>query len=188
MKTNTVKDLMVSLSKYATVTEDASLFDAVQALKKAQDEFNNSKYPHRAVIILDKDNQVVGKVTQLDVLKALEPKYQEMQDRSGLAKYGFSRKFMKSLLSHHHLWDTPLQDLCRKGAAIPVSSFMETPTDGEFIEENANLDQAIHQMVLGYHQSLLVLKDGAITGILRLTDVFDAFSKIIEQCTMDESE
>ncbi|MCP4114872.1 MAG: CBS domain-containing protein [Desulfobacteraceae bacterium] len=179
---------MVSLSKYATVTEDASLYDAVLALKKAQKEFNNSKYPHRAVIILDKDNQAVGKVSQLDVLKALEPKYQEMQDRSGLAKYGFSRKFMQSLLTHHHLWDGPLDDVCLKGAAIPVSTFMETPSDGEFIEADANLDEAIHQMVLGYHQSLLVMKNGAITGILRLTDVFDAFSKIIEQCEMDESE
>ena len=179
---------MVSLSKYATVTEDASLYDAVQALKKAQKEFDNSPYPHRAVIILDKNSQVVGKVSQLDVLAALEPKYQEMQDRSGLAKYGFSRKFMQSLLTHHHLWDNPLKDVCRKGAAIPVSSFMKTPTDGEFIEEDANLDEAIHQMVLGYHQSLLVLKEGAITGVLRLTDVFDAFSKVIEQCEMDGPE
>lgn len=188
MKTYSVKDLMVPLSDYATVTEDASLFDAVQALITAQERFNNSKYPHRAVIILDKGGKVVGKVNQLDVLKALEPKYREMLEREGLAKFGFSRKFMKSLLTNYHLWDSPLKDICIKGAAIPVSTIMESPTESELIEEDATLDEAIHQLVLGYHQSLLVMKKEIVTGILRLSDVFDAFSKIIGQCPINESK
>ena len=51
-----VKDLMVPLSEYATVTEGSTLFEAVMALEKAQEEFdsNHSKYHHRAVLVLDK--------------------------------------------------------------------------------------------------------------------------------------
>ena len=177
---------MVPLSDYATVTEDASLFDAVQALTMAQQRFNESKYPHRAIIIMDKDGKVVGKISQIDVLKALEPKYREMLERKGLAKFGFSRNFMKSLLTNYHLWDSPLKDICIKGAAIPVTTIIDPPTDSELIEENAPLDEAIHQLVLSCNQSLLVTKEGAVTGILRLSDVFDAFAKIIGQCPINE--
>ncbi|MDY0221285.1 MAG: CBS domain-containing protein [Desulfobacterium sp.] len=185
MKTNCVKDLMVPLSDYATVTEDASLFDVVQALTTAQENFcADSKYPHMAVIIIDKDGKAAGKVGQLDVLKALEPKYREMLDREGLAKFGFSRSFMKSLLTNYHLWDSPLRDICIKGSSIPVSTFMHTPASGEFIEEDATLDEAIHQLLLGQHRSLLVMKDGVVTGVIRLTDVFDSVARVIGECSL----
>ena len=51
---------------------------------------------------------------------------------------------------------------------------MHVPTEGEYVDEDATQDEAIHQLVLGHHQSLLVTKEGKITGILRLSDVFEA--------------
>jgi CBS domain-containing protein len=185
VKTYTVKDLMVPLSEYATVSEDASLYEAVIALEKAQGGFNTDlekapkgfdtkRHPHRAILVLDKNGQVAGKISQLDALRALEPKYAEMQDRKGMQQLGFSKKFMKSLLENYHLWDSPLQDIRAKSVEIPVSSFMHVPEEGEYVDENATQDEAIHQLVLGRHQSLLVTKEGKITGILRLSDVFEA--------------
>ena len=97
MKTYQVKDLMIPLTEYATVDEDATLFDAVMALEKAQLAFDHSRYHHRAILILNKEGKVVGKLSQIDVLRALEPKYAEMQGSDGLASYGFSKKFMKSM-------------------------------------------------------------------------------------------
>ena len=43
MKTKLVKDLMVPLSDYATVSEDATLNEAVLALKQSQDCFDQTK-------------------------------------------------------------------------------------------------------------------------------------------------
>ena len=40
MKTQTIKNLMVPLSEYATVPLDATLLDAVVALEKAQAAFD----------------------------------------------------------------------------------------------------------------------------------------------------
>jgi hypothetical protein len=116
MKSYLVKDLMVLLSEYATVSEDASLFEAVLALEKAQENFEDkhTRYRHRAILILDKDGQVVGKLSQLDVLRALEPRYQEMIQGEGLHRFGFSKEFEKSILEDYHLFANPLDDLCRK--------------------------------------------------------------------------
>ena len=174
MKTYTVKDLMVPLSEYATVSEDASLYEAVVTLEKAPEEFGTKRHPHKAILVLDKNGQVAGKISQLDALRALEPKYAEIQDRRGMHRFGFTKKFMKSLLETYRLWDSPLEDIRAKSYEIPVKSFMYVPTEGEYVDEDATQDEAIHQLVVGHHQSLLVTKEGKITGILRLSDMFEA--------------
>jgi CBS domain-containing protein len=182
LKSFSIRALMVPLSEYATVSEDATLYDAVMALEKAQEEFDRTKYRHRAILIMDKAGNVSGKISQLDVLRALEPKYEEMQKRDGLARFGFTKKFMQSLLDSYHLWDEPLADICKKGLKMPVSKFMTTPTEEEIVDIDATLDEGIHQMVLGIHQSLLVLEKGKIVGILRLTDVFAAVFHQMKEC------
>ncbi|RPJ13140.1 MAG: transcriptional regulator, partial [Deltaproteobacteria bacterium] len=50
-----VSDLTVPLSEYATVKDDASLYDAVMALEKAQEKYTykHSEYRHRAILVLD---------------------------------------------------------------------------------------------------------------------------------------
>jgi hypothetical protein len=55
MKTILVQELVVPLSEYATVSENASLYEAVLALELAQEEFDHTKYRHRGILVLDKD-------------------------------------------------------------------------------------------------------------------------------------
>lgn len=184
MKEYTVKDLMVPISEYATVSEDASLYEAVLTLEKAQADFNANHYTHRAILVYDKQKQIVGKLSQLDVIRSLEPKYNDMLESSGHSRFGFSRKFMKSLLTQYKLWDMPLADICRKASGIRVSDVMYTPSEGEFVSEEATLNEAVHMLVMGHHQSLLVTRGTEIIGILRLTDVFSAIFHMMKECNI----
>jgi len=184
LKNYMVKDLMVSVSEYATVKEDATLFEAVMALEKSQEENQKRRYPHRAVLVLDQTGNVVGKVSQLDVLRALEPKYDDMRTRYEANLGGFTRSFIKTTLSQFNLWEKPMQDVCTKASVRKVKEFMYTPSEGEFVDIVATLDEAIHQLVMGYHQSLLVMEEEKIVGILRLTDVFEAVFESIKQCQL----
>ena len=64
---------------------------------------------------------------------------------------------------------------------------MYTPTEGEYVNENDSLDVAIHRLVMGRHQSLLVTKDDDIkniSGILRKTDIFIEVCEAIKACNM----
>ena len=79
MKTTLVKEIMVPISEYAVVLEDDTLLEAVSALKKAQEEFDKTRYRHRAIIVFDKDRIVVGKLSQHDVIEALEPDYKKLK-------------------------------------------------------------------------------------------------------------
>ncbi|MBI9083768.1 MAG: CBS domain-containing protein [Desulfobacterales bacterium] len=178
---------MVPLAEYATVGENATLFDAVITLEKAQADFDHTRYRHRAVLVVAADGHVVGKISQLDALKALEPKYSEMASQKGIQNFGFSKSFTVSLLKSYGMWSTPLTDLCRKAMDIKVREVMHRPSEGEFVEEEASLDQAVHQLVMGHHQSLLVAKGDKITGILRLTDVFSAVFHVMKACQTERS-
>jgi len=184
MKSYTVKELMVPLSEYATVSEDATLYDAVLSLEEAQEKFEDrhTRYRHRAILILDKDGHVVGKLGQLDVLRALEPKYKDMVQGEGSHRYGFTNQFMKSMLEDYQLFADPLDEICCKAGEQNVQEYMCTPTEGEFVSEDASLDVAVHQLVLGNHQSLLVTRGDRIVGILRLTDVFASIFHTMKEC------
>jgi CBS domain-containing protein len=174
---------MVPLKEYATVSEDATLNEAVAALKQSQAEFDQAKYRHRAILIYDKDQRIVGKVSLLSILWGLEPKYDQMLSDKGPGHMGFTRSFQKAMIEQLKLWEEPLDHLCEKASQIKVKSFMSPVQEGEFIEPHATLNEAIHQLVLGHHQSLLVMGDTKkVVGVLRLTDVFDVVATAITIC------
>jgi CBS-domain-containing membrane protein len=179
-----VKELMVPLSEYATVPEGSTLFDAILALEKAQEEFDHTKYKHRGVLILDKDKRVIGKLGQLDVLRALEPKEDDPDDLNQLSQFGFSSNFVQKLSKRRKMKAAPLKDLCSKASKLKVEDFMQAPSEGEIIEHEASLEMAVMQLVLGHHLSLLVTRDKKIVGILRLTDTFAAVFHTMKECEL----
>lgn len=184
MKSQRIEELMVSLSEYATIPETATLYETVVALEKAQEGFDPDRYRHRAVLVLDAHGHVVGKISQTDMLRALEPKYDKLLELESLAYTGMTRSFMKSLMEKYSLWGGAMDDICNKAAVQRVKDFMHVPEDGEYIEVDATQDQAIHQFVIGGYQSLLVRRDDDVVGILRLTDVFAAVSTVVKSCSI----
>ncbi len=175
MKTSSLQELMVPLSEYATVSEDANILEAIKALEDAQKAFDPNRYRHRAVIVLDKEKRVVGKLSQHDIIMALEPKYKEAKERKkgALDHLGFGSKFIESVTMQFDTWDKPLQNLYKKALDQKVKSFMYKPTAGEYIKISATMNQTIHQLIVGKHHSLLVTNGSDIAGVVRLTDVFD---------------
>jgi len=186
MEKTTARDLMVPLEEYATVSEEATLKDAVDALEKVQAELDRKryKYLHMAVLVLDNNNKVVGKITQLDILRGLEPNYKLVDPTQRLSLSGFSAHFLSSMMDMHSLWVDPLSGICEKAGDVKVKDFMVTLTEGEFIDEKAPLKEAMHMMVMGHHHSLLVTRNGNIVGILRLTDVFNHINDLIKRCNV----
>jgi len=182
-----VKELIVPLSEYATVPEGSTLFDAVLALEKAQEEFDHTKYKHRGVLILDKKKRVIGKLGQLDVLRALEPKEENPGEMNQLSQFGFSSHFVHKLRKQRRLNTVPLKDLCRTASKLKVEDFMQTPSEGEFIDQEASLDMAVMQLVTGHHISLLVTRENEIIGILRMTDAFAAVFHTMKECEKEPS-
>ncbi len=177
MKNTSVKDLMVPLSEYVTVLQGSTLYEAVQALETARKEHANRRYNHRAVLVLDQKGCVIGKLSQLDVLRGIEPNREEMERLEDIRRYGFSRNFINNLQEQKRQALGIVEVLGKDTAELKVEDFMQAPSEGEYVEENTSLDTAVHQLVRGTHLSLLVTRDKEIVGILRMSDVFVAVAR-----------
>ena len=173
MRTITVRELMVPVEGYATVPREATLREAILALEKAQMTLDPSRHKHRAILVLDESGKVLGKITMKDILVALEPNYGKVEGRGVLERSGFSPDLIRSMLANNALWAEPLQFFRERAATLKVGDFIQAPSEeGEYIDENATLGEAIHQLIVYPYLSLLVTSGKEVVGILRLSDVF----------------
>ncbi len=184
MKEKKVKEIMIALSDYATVSEDDTLATAVKTLKNARED-SKYAYKHRSVLVFDKDQTIVGKVSMRAILQSLEPKYCHLEhpdgkERMGMSRFGFSNEFLNSLISNLCLWDESLELLVKHASDLKIKDIMYTPSNGEYVDEEASIAEAVHQFILGYHQSLLVTKNKKVVGVLRLVDLFDLIYAVLE--------
>ena len=182
MRTTFVKDLMVPVEAYATVSQEATLPEAVIALEKAQIALDPSQYKHRAILVLDGNAKVLGKIVMKNILIALEPNYGKVEGMGVLKRSGFSPELIKSMLEDKALWSQPLELVCERAAALKVRDFVEAPLEDEYIGENATLGEAIHRFVMCPYHSLLVTSGDEVAGILRLSDVFTTVCDKIKAC------
>jgi len=184
MKNKIVKDLMIPISEYETISTESNLYEVALALDKAQKAYEQGMHPHRILLISDENGEIVGKISQLDVLRALEPKGQQIQNSKTLSRFGVSSSYLKPMLSQCGFWDKPLIDICRSAGRLKVKILICAPAEGEYVPEDASLSEAIHQLALEHHQSLLVTRGKKIVGILGQTDMFKEVVQTLGVCEL----
>jgi CBS domain-containing protein len=179
MRTITVRELMVPLEAYATVSREATLREAILALERAQMTLDPSRHKHRAILVIDEGGKVVSKITMKNILVALEPNYGKVEGMGVLERSGFSPDLIKDMLKTNALWSEPLQFFGERAAKLKVCDFIQAPSADEYIDENTTLGEATHQMLVQPVLSLLVTSNDEVVGILRLSDVFTKICDII---------
>ena len=115
-----------------------------------------------------------------DILVALEPNYGKVEGTGVLERSGFSPDLIKDMLKTNALWAEPLQFFAERAARLKVSDFIQAPSEGEYIDENATLGEATHKLIVQPVISLLVTRNDEVIGILRLSDVFSKICDIIK--------
>lgn len=182
MKTKHVKDLMVPISDYATVHEDASMAEAIRALENEKKRYGDAPYRHQSLVVIDSNQHVVGRLSQVDMMHALEPGYKAVGESSWIGLSRLSKKMLATMREEFQLWEQPLEVMCRAICDAKVKDYMQEPTEGEFVSETDTLNIAAHRIVMGRHHSLLVTRGSVIVGILRSTDVFNALYDMLGAC------
>jgi len=175
---------MIPLSDYATVSEGANLFEAIMALENEHKKFEDKPYRHQSVLVVDATGDVIGKVSQIDIMEALEPNYRKIGTNTNLSRHGFSKTFVGAIMGQYELWERPLAELCKAVETVNVKEVMYAPAGHQKVKESDTLDTAMHQIVMGRHHSLLVTKEKKIVGILRSTDVFNWLYDKIGECKL----
>ena len=178
MKTKLVKEIMIPIADYVTVKKENDLVDVLQIL---EDTRKSSKaHAHRDAIVVDDAGKYIGKVTMIDIFRALEPSYKKVaQQRSDRT---LTTKFVLDAIQGFNLWMAPSQDICQRGSQLRVAEVMHISAKMEFIEENDSLERALNLFVMGVHQPLIVKNGDDVTGVLRFGDVFEEIRKGLLAC------
>ena len=60
-----------------------------------------------------------------------------------------------------------------------IGSYGPLP-EGEYIDENASMQEAVHHLVVGHHHSLIVTRGEEIVGVLRTSDIFAEIFQVMK--------
>lgn len=177
MEEKRVKDLMLLLEEYATVPRGATVREALLALNKAQLGLTYDRHHHRAVLVLEPDGAVAGKLSHWAILRTLEPKLLADADVASLERAGLPEAFVDGILERAGGLHLGLEAMCEAAGHTRVEEAM-VPVQ-ESLEEEAPLTDAIDLFVRARTQSLLVTRGGEAVGLLRLSDVFEEVADLI---------
>ncbi len=176
-----IRDLMTPIDQFSRISHKTTFYEAVLALEKSQEEFLSGRGKQRILLVENERNEVVGKLTPMDLLRGLEPNYNKIEGSEMISRFGLGY-VVESMKDEMRLWQKPLADLCTKAQDLKVGDIVKLPIPGRTISVNDSMDEALHRFVVGGHESLFVTEKGQIIGLLRFSDVYKAISEAMKAC------
>ena len=176
-----VKEVMIPISDYVTVKRGNNLTDVLHAIEHKRKA--GQGHAHRDAIVVDEDGHFIGKVTMIDIFRALEPNYPRV--RREQKKQTLTDDFVRKAVKEFKLWMEPIEDVCERGSNVTVADAMHIPENSEYIQESDTLEKALNYYVMGVHQPLIVKNGDTVTGFLRFGDIFEIVRESILNCNLD---
>jgi hypothetical protein len=178
-----VKDVMLPLSEYAVVDDDATILDALKVLKASQQKLPPDRQPHRAVLVRNRTGAIIGKLHHFAFLRALVAEREPMIERNVFDRAGVDDSLLASSMRTLDLLTGDFVDVCERAKSVVVGDVCTPAEQG--ISEDASLADATAAFLESHTLSLLVRRAGVVVGILRLSDLFDEFARQIMQDKCD---
>ncbi|BBD06900.1 HPP family protein [Desulfovibrio ferrophilus] len=184
MKNFKVRDFMMTTEQLTTIPETANIYEAADIFDRAQRNLEPDEFRYRALLVVDKNGQGVGKLSLLDIIAGLEPRYSQVEPIK-MSRFGMTQEQLQSIFLQYGLWESSLVNLCKQADGIIVGDIMDTPNESELVHEDQSLSFAVHQFATGRHHNLVVHDaKGEITGLLRLADVYRIIRDELMECQM----
>ncbi len=157
-----VKDLMIPLEDYDSISSDKSVRDAYELMAKTG---------HHAILVLDKNNEPIGQLSYRDALIALEPKYTP-------GRWGDSWLTPEAFKNYPvFYYEGEFSGQCKAQLKKSVKEIMSSfPVS---IEEDATLAEAVHVMVAKNIGRMPVVSGDRFKGMIRLVEIFDEIKKVV---------
>ena len=78
MKNMKIKELMRPIDVFPFISSDATFMEGVVTLENVDEQFKTGKTPERILLVHDQNEKVIGKVSPMDIVAGLEPKYDDV--------------------------------------------------------------------------------------------------------------
>jgi len=158
-----VRDVMIPLADYATVTEDATVKECIEVMRRALTGGKGDTYI-RCLLVLDKEQRPRGILTLRDLIRAIEPGFADPQKLAETIQWAASKpefgwdQFFDEKQARERTMKT-VKDVMRQLKLITV-------------EADAPLLHAAFLMVKHNIGRLPVTEGDRVVGMVRLNEVF----------------
>ena len=162
MKDIKVQDLMLPLEKYTVVSDGATLAEVFLALEgavKGSQKTDPTEVRDFAVLVVDENKWVVGRLAVWDILGGLEPQARKRVDPL-------------VMIEGYDAWSRPLAHLASKAQTLQAKDLIKALHKDEYIDQEAGLNEALRRLVDNRFLSLIATRGRETVGILRVMDVF----------------
>jgi CBS domain-containing protein len=147
---------MVPIGDYNTISEEATVYEAIQALRESFHRDGRAWYGHRSVVVLDGGGKPSGILTLRGILRAAG--LRELDNDQDLKAESWGWYYIKKLREESHL---RVRDIMR-------------PLGLAAVRAGDDLTTVARALLKHSVNSLPVLKKGQVTGIVRAMDIFMA--------------
>ena len=148
------EDIMVPIDDYQRINEDTTIYEAIKVLQSSFHKDGKAWHGHRRVIVLDKKGELVGVLTLRGLLKV-----------AGL------KEMVEDVHVKAESWGWYYMNRLREGARLQVRDVMR-PLCVATVDAKDNIYKVAASLLRHKVNSLPVLKDGRLIGLVRTLDVF----------------
>ncbi len=177
-----VRDRMVPVADYATISQDATLKEAAMALRGSFCELSGAQScteaGHRTILAMDDKGRLTGILDFNSFLRALIPEVAGGLT-ARLSALGVSAAFAEQGAEEQDEARMGLSARVRKNAQVRVRDIM-LKVRGT-IEPDASLMDALKALFKNRITKLPVLENGKLAGVLRDTDLFMAVTDLLTE-------
>ena len=166
-----VRDVMIPISEYTTITEDQSVGEAV---KKLRESFSAAvctsrvmETGHRSIIVFDRQGKLKGMLAIVDLLRAVMPAYLSAPKPSTADAIQYSPMFWRGA------FDREVGSLAKRPLGEIMSPAPMT------IRDDSNLMEAAYTMVTEKMRRMVVMRNGEVAGVIREQDLFFEMERVL---------
>lgn len=168
-----VRDVMIPLSEYTTLTLDQTVRDAVESLQESFScKVSTSRIMetgHRSVLVFDDLGKVRGILAITDLINAIMPAYLSAPKPFTADSIQYSPMFWTGMF-HREVKALAKRKIGEIMSPAPLS-----------IEAEANLMEAAYLMFSTKARRLAVVSGGEVVGVVREQDIFFEMAKMINE-------
>ena len=168
-----VKDVMIPIADYTTLTQDSTVREAIDKLHKSfHAKISTSRIMetgHRSILVFDEQGKIRGLLAIIDLLKAIMPAYLSAPKPSMADSIQYSPMFWSGMFEREviRLANKKIKDVM---SPAPLT-----------IEADANLMEAANIMITNHERRLAVIQSGDVVGVIREQDLFFEIERILRE-------
>ncbi len=165
------RDIMILADNYTSISADASIKEALEAVMKSMDGYISSSRliytVHRSVLVFEEDHTMAGVLSVRSLIESLRPAYLTAAKRSMADSIQYSPMFWSGLFT------TQARKLAEKTVReIMNSSFIR-------VDKNTNLMEVVDLMTQNRVRRVIVMDEDRVLGVVREQELFYELANIM---------